>query len=133
MIDDLEVTGSVVAADGDPECTESTCRQTVKVSLELAGIGVWEYDTVATVDTSAEEPASSGSLACCTPASPARPPSSASAGSRRAHRSSVRSATCSPARSRCSGSGWSRGRPSRRRTRGSSGCSISTATPCGAG
>jgi cell division protein FtsI/penicillin-binding protein 2 len=56
MIDDLEVTGSVVAADGDPECTESTCRQTVKVSLELAGIGVWEYDTVATVDTSAEEP-----------------------------------------------------------------------------
>jgi cell division protein FtsI/penicillin-binding protein 2 len=56
MIDDLEVTRAVVAADGAPECTDSTCRQTVRVNLELAGIGSWEYDTTATVDASAEEP-----------------------------------------------------------------------------
>ena len=54
MVDDLSVTGARVAADGDPTCTGSSCRQTVHVALDLSGIGTWEYGTDVTVDTGDE-------------------------------------------------------------------------------
>jgi len=56
MVDDLQVTDAEATADGDPTCTGSTCRQTVRVTLELAGIGSWGYDTTAVVDVSADDP-----------------------------------------------------------------------------
>ncbi len=50
MVDQLSVTGAQVTADGDPTCSESSCRQTLHVALDLAGIGTWDYGTNVTVD-----------------------------------------------------------------------------------
>ena len=50
LVSELSVTAAAVATDGTPVCSGSSCRQTVQVALDLAGIGTWDYGTVVTVE-----------------------------------------------------------------------------------
>ena len=54
MVDELQLTGADVAAAGEPACSGDTCSQPLTVSVDLAGIGTWDYQTDVTVDVSGD-------------------------------------------------------------------------------
>jgi len=50
LVDDLSVLDAEVVPDGDASCAEATtCRQPLRVTLRLDGIGTWEYTSEAAV------------------------------------------------------------------------------------